>query len=57
MSEISKGKKRPKKKKRDEEDKLRLSLRKKVSKLNLNVDDFECKILLMDDLINSQGII
>lgn len=57
MSEISKGKKRPKKKKRDEEDKLRLSLRKKVSKLNLNIDDFECKISLIDDLINSQGTI
>jgi hypothetical protein len=43
VSEATKGKKRPKKKQRDEDDKLRLSLRKKVTKLSMTLDDFECK--------------
>lgn len=43
VKDISKKKKRPKKKCRDEDDKLRLELRKGVSKLSLLSDDFDCK--------------
>jgi hypothetical protein len=46
VKDISKKKKRPRKKCRDEDDKLRLELRKGVSKLSLLPDDFDCMICL-----------
>ena len=42
VTQVETRKKRPKKKERDEEDKLRLKLREKVAKTSMVIDDFEC---------------